>query len=77
MDEYEREALDDNQDQVLENDESQQRSVSNHEEELGSINKKQGSICVQESTTKFPVVAELKDDSLQVSNVNLQKKSLV
>ena len=44
---------------------------------MGSIKQKQGSICVQESTTKVPIVAELKRDSLQVSNVKLQKKSLV
>ena len=55
----------------------QQRSVSNHEEELGLIKQKQGSICVHESTTRVNVVAELKGDSLQVSNVNLQKKYLV
>ena len=36
----EREALDDNQEQVLENDKRQQRSVSNHEEELGLIKTK-------------------------------------
>ena len=47
VDEDEREALDDNQEQVLENDKRQQRSISNHEEELGLIKQKQGSICVQ------------------------------
>ena len=44
VDEVEREALDDNQEQVLENDKNQQRSISNHEEDLGSIKQKQGSI---------------------------------
>ena len=46
VDEDEREALDDNQEKILENDEKQQKSVSNLQEELGSINQKQGSICV-------------------------------
>ena len=61
----------------MENDKKQQRSVSNHEEELVSIKEKQGSICVQEITTKVLVVAELKGVNLQVSNVKFQKKSLV
>ena len=77
VDEVEREVLDDNQEQVLENDKRQQRSISNHEEELGLIKQKQGSICVQESTTKVLVVAELKGVNLQVSNVKFRKKSLV
>ena len=36
--------------------------------------KKHNSIGVEESTAKVPVTAELKDDSLQTSNVKLQNK---
>ena len=61
----------------MKNDEKEQRTVSNHEEERSSFEKKQSSVCVEESTTKVPVIAESKDDSLQFSKVQLQKESLV
>ena len=77
VDEEERQALDDKYEQVLENDKKKHRYVSNHEEELVSIKEKQGSICVQEITTKVLVVAEISNDTLQVSNVKFQRKASV
>ena len=77
MDEDVRETLDGNSDRDLKNDEKEQRSVSNHEEKLGLIEPKPSSIYVQESTTKVPVVAEMRNDTLQVSNVKFQRKALV
>ena len=61
----------------MKNHEREKIAVSNHEEDMGSIEQKQSSICVQESSTKIDVVDELKGDSLKISNVKLQGKSLV
>ena len=46
MDEDGRETLDGDQEQVLENQEREMIVVSNHEEDMGSIEKKKSSICV-------------------------------
>ena len=77
VDEDRRKALGDEQDHVLEDEKKEKISDSNHEEDMGSIEQKQSSICVQESSTQIPVVAELKGDSLKISNVKLLRKSLV
>ena len=61
----------------MENRVREKTIVSNHEEDMGSIEQKQSSICVHESSTQILVVYELKGDSLKISNVKLQRKSLV
>ena len=75
--EYAGEAFDGNLEQVLKNDEEEQRAFLNHEEKLGLTEKKQSFISVQESTTRFPVAAEIRNDTVQVSNGNFQRKSHV
>ena len=77
MDEDVRETFDGNSEQVLKNNEKEWRSISNHEEKLGLTKQKQSFIYVQESTTKVHVVAEMKNDTLQVSNVNFERKTPV
>ena len=77
MDEDVRETFDGNWEKVLKNDEKEQRSVSNHEEKLDLTEQKQSFISVQESTTKVLVVAKMRNDTLQVSNVKFQRKSPV
>ena len=69
--------LDGNSEQVFKNDEKEERFFLNHEEEKSSFEKKQSSVCVEKRTTKVPIIAESKDDSLQVSKVKLQKESLI
>ena len=71
------EAFDGNLEQLLKNDEEEQRVVSNHEDKLGLIEKKHSFISIQESTTMVPVAAEIRNDTLQVSNVKFQRKALV
>ena len=46
VDENGRETLDGDHEQVLENQEREKIVVSNHEEDMGSIEQKQSSICV-------------------------------
>ena len=46
LDEDGRETLDGEREQVLENQEREKIVVSNHEEDMGSIEKNQSSICV-------------------------------
>ena len=77
MDEYVREKFNGNLEQVLKNDEKEQRFVSNHEEKLGLTEQKQSFIYVQESTTKVHIVAEIMNDTLQVLNLKFQRKALV
>ena len=69
--------LDDNSEQVLKNDEKEQRSISNHEEKLGLREQKQSFIYVQESTRNVPIVAEMRNKNLKFSNVNFQRKCLL
>ena len=71
------EALDDNLEKVLKNDEKEQRVVSNHKEKLGLAEKKLSFISIEESTTRFHVVAEMRNDTLQVYKVFFQRKALV
>ena len=61
----------------MKNDEKEQRAVSDHKLKLDLAEKKQSFISVQESTTRFPIVAEIRNDTLQVSKVNFQKKDPV
>ena len=75
--EYVSEALDDKPEKVLNNDEKEKRAISDHEQKLGLAEKKQSFISVQECTTRFPIVAEIRNDTLQVSKVNFQKKDHV
>ena len=75
MDEDVRETLESNSKQVLKNDEKEQRWVSNHEEKLGLTEQKHSFISIQESTKKVPIVAEMRNDTLQVSNVKFQRKA--
>ena len=77
VDEDGREALDDEQDHVLEDEKREKISDLNHEEYMGSIVQKQSSISVQESSTKFYVVSNFKGKILQVPDVKVQKKSLM
>ena len=75
MYEHVRETLDDDQEKDLENDEKQQRDVSIQEEQLDlKEKKKQNYVGVEENIAKVPVTVELKDDSLQNSNVKLQNR---
>ena len=53
------------------------RSRDDYEKKLGLTEQKQSFIYVQESTTKVPIVAEMRNETLQVSNVKLHKESLV
>ena len=67
MDEDGRKILDGNQEKVLEIHKREKIVVSNNEEDMGPIEKKQSSTCIQQSSTKFFVEADLKDKVLQGS----------
>ena len=64
MDEEVKETLDGNSEQVLNNDEKEQRHVSDYEQKLGLIEKKQSFISTQESTKKVHVVAKMRNETL-------------
>ena len=67
MDEDGRETLDGDQEQVLENQEREKIVVSKHEEDMGPIEQKHSSTCIQQISTKVFVEADLKDKVLQSS----------
>ena len=77
VDEDGRETLDGDHDQVLENQEKEKIVVSNHEEDVSSIEQKQSSTCIQQSSTKVFVEDYLKDKVFQSSEVKGEKKSLL
>ena len=52
-------------------------SYLNPDEDIGSTEHKQSFICVQESSTKVSVAADLKGNAVQVPEVKVQKKSLM
>ena len=77
MDEDGRKILDGDQEKVLEIHKREKIVVSNNEEDMGSIEKKQSSTCIQQISTKVFVEDDLKDKLFQSSEVKVQKKSLL
>ena len=61
----------------MENQEREKIVVSNHEEDVSSIEKKQSSTCIHHSSTKVFVEDDLKGKVLQGSEVKGKKKSLL
>ena len=72
-----REALDDKQDHVVEDEKMEKTFELNPEEDICSTEQNQSSMCIQECSTKFSVAADSKGDILQIQNVKIQKKSFM
>ena len=77
MDEDQIKILDGNQKKVLEIHKREKIVVSNNEEDMGSIEQKQSSTCIQKISTNVFVEDDLKDKVFQSSEVKVQKKSLL
>ena len=69
MDEDGRKILDGDQENVLEIHKREKIVVSNNEEDMGPIEKKQSSTCIQQILTKVFVEDDLKDKVFQSSEV--------
>ena len=76
MDEDGIKIMDGNQEKVLEIHKREKIVVSNNEEDMGPIEQKQSSTCIQQISTKVFVEDDLKDKFFQSLEVKVQKKNL-
>ena len=77
IDEDGREALDDGQDHVVEDEKMEKTFELDSEEDICSTEQNQSSMCIQECSTKAYVVANSKGDILQIPNEKMQNKSFM
>ena len=77
MDEDQIKILDGSQEKVLEIHKREKIVVSNNEEDMGLIEQKQSSTCIQQISTNGFVEDDLMDKVFQSSEVKVEKKSLL
>ena len=77
VDEDRGKALNDEKEHVLEDEKMEKTSDLTPEEDMGSTEQQQSSICVQESSTKIYIAVDSKGNILQVPDVKVQKKYLM